>query len=60
MQGHTKILQANYLPRKDKKEFQYIVKKFQNKLGRKVNDMLVYRRATEAAMGEGSWLENNK
>lgn len=48
MQGHTRILQPNYLPHKHKEEFETLVSKFKHRLGRKVNETLVYRKAMES------------
>ena len=45
MQGHTRILQANYLPKERKEEFVSLVEKLQSSLGRKVHDTLAFRRA---------------
>ena len=52
MQGHTRILQPNYLPQRHKEEFETLVDKFRSKLGRKVNETLVYRKAMESAQAE--------
>ena len=49
MQGHTRILQSNYLPPKHKEEFETLVDKFKSRLGRKVNETLVYRKAMESS-----------
>ena len=45
MQGYTRILQPNYLPKTQKNEFRNIMEEVKGKFGRKINDMLVYRKA---------------
>lgn len=52
MQGHTRILQPNYLPQKHKEEFETLVDKFKIRLGRKVNETLVYRKAMEPSQAD--------
>ena len=45
MQGHMRILQKNYFPRSHKEAFETLMDKFKDKLGRKVNDTLVFKKA---------------
>ena len=45
MQGHMRILQKNYFPKNHKEAFEALMDKFKDKLGRKVNDTLVFRKA---------------
>ena len=45
MQGHMRILQKNYMPRNHQDQFDNIMEKFQGRLGRKVNNTFVFRKA---------------
>ena len=45
MQGHTRILQVNYLPKPRREEFKDLIKDVKSKFGTKMNDMIVFQKA---------------
>ena len=52
VQGHMRILQKSYMPKNHQDQFESIMQKYQGRLGRKVNNTLVFRKALEAAQKE--------
>ena len=52
MQGHMRIFQKSYMPRNHQEQFDTIMHKYQGRLGRKVNNTFVFRKALEAAESE--------